>query len=437
MNDQNKKTIDDIVASYASIGRLQKRRKLGLTMAGIVALPLIALTVLQIANNAAVPDNSRAQIDAPAAASPAVAGDVTATQSAELEAFKDQIIAEIAALKAEQSNIQAGSSQLENQSAELNDQLSEISDQRETLELENSRVTEQRERIAAAFAEIEAKQREIEARRAELAQEDPKLEEQRAALDAERNRLESLRDQVSEESSLLEQEIKAINAERTKLAAQRIVVQQRREELQRLIEKSRSIETDDTDSLDAERNAANPDSQMREQEDLVNEQPRNTSAPDRPYSGFRMSAQAEPASVVLSPDENLPYVDAWELDNMRGGFDLGDGMEVSIGLTRTAQLNGEEQYSSYVNLTDAMAGVPVSQANTASGNVVQSGNGNFVSPEVLDSISGSFSTIIQNSLDNQQIELKNVYDISIQNAASVVFDQSARKAVSDAIQLSN
>ena len=225
--------------------------------------------------------------------------------------------------------------------------------------------------------------------------------------------------------------------ERTKLAAQRVVVQQRREELQRLIEKSRGIEADNGDDLNAERNAANPDSQMREQEDLVNEQPRNTATPDRPFSGARMSAQTEPASVVLSPDQNLPYVDAWELDNMRGGFDLGDGMEVSIGLTRSAHINGEEQYTSYMNLTDAIAGVPVSEADTASANLVQSGNGNFVAPEVLDAVSGSFTTIIQNSLDNQQIQLKNVYDISIQNAASVVFDASARKAIDDAMQLSN
>ena len=64
MNDKNKKNIDDIVASYASIGREQKRRKLGLTIGGVAAVPLIALAVMQIANYSGAPDNTRAQAGA-------------------------------------------------------------------------------------------------------------------------------------------------------------------------------------------------------------------------------------------------------------------------------------------------------------------------------------------------------------------------------------
>ena len=123
--------------------------------------------------------------------------------------------------------------------------------------------------------------------------------------------------------------------------------------------------------------------------------------------------------------------------NSRGAYDIGD-MEISIGLTRTASVNGAEQFSSYFNLTDAMNGVSPADMDDASVNLVQNGDGNYVSPDALDSIAGgNFSTIIQNSLDNQDIQLKNVYDISVKNVSEVALDVSARRAIDDAISLTN
>lgn len=425
MDQNNDNNIDQIVASYAAIGRLHQRKRRNYAGIALVALPLLGFLTFQIVTREIRTIDS----DQSAAGAPSV----------ELETFKDQLLTEIQTINAQRNEFERDREKLLQQSTLLENELSDMVERRELLQSQNDEIAAERNRIAEAFAELESKKSEIEKRKAEIASEDPKLEIQRAELgrernklESERNKLESLRAKFAEESSLLEGEIKAINRERTELAAQRMVVQQRREELQKLIEKSRDLEPADADNINGERNASNPEGPVRKQDDLAEEK----NVADRPYTGsdISISAHAESATVFTSPID-LPYVEAYELENMRGGFDLGDGMEISIGLTRSASINGEEQYSNYINLTDAMAGVPGTGASDAPVNLVQSGEGNFVSPDVLGAMTGSFATIIQNSLDNQEIALKNVYDISVQNVSDVVFDASATKAIHDAIQL--
>jgi hypothetical protein len=57
-----------------------------------------------------------------------------------------------------------------------------------------------------------------------------------------------------------------------------------------------------------------------------------------------------------------------------------------------------------------------------------------VSPNVLDGLSSSFGTIIQNSLDNQEIHTLSTYDIAITDVGSTLRDLATNQAISDVLQ---
>jgi hypothetical protein len=102
------------------------------------------------------------------------------------------------------------------------------------------------------------------------------------------------------------------------------------------------------------------------------------------------------------------------LEQMRGGFDLGSGIVASLGIDRAVYINGNLVTSTSVNIPDighmssaqatALAGV----MNTA--NLVQNGPGNSVDPSMLSQAHGA--TIIQNTLNNQQIQALTTLNVS-------------------------
>ena len=55
--NQSNKNIDQIVASYASIGRLQRRRKLHVAIGALAALPVLALIAYQFGGPGSTPAN--------------------------------------------------------------------------------------------------------------------------------------------------------------------------------------------------------------------------------------------------------------------------------------------------------------------------------------------------------------------------------------------
>jgi hypothetical protein len=126
-------------------------------------------------------------------------------------------------------------------------------------------------------------------------------------------------------------------------------------------------------------------------------------------------------------------VEAPALGEMRGGMQLANGMNIAIGLTRSASINGVEQYSSSLRLDDLTAGIGTTALEGFGTNVIQNGAGNFLAPGVLDGLSSGFGTIIQNSLDNQQIHTVSTYDIAISDVGSAIRDIAAAQAVSDTL----
>ncbi len=87
-----------------------------------------------------------------------------------------------------------------------------------------------------------------------------------------------------------------------------------------------------------------------------------------------------------------------ELDSLRGGFTLANGVIIDFGFQKQVFQNGVETFSSHFSLPK---NVPLLQRETF----------NFS----IDQANGLLSTVIQNKLDNQVIKTINTIKIDISN----------------------
>ena len=115
----------------------------------------------------------------------------------------------------------------------------------------------------------------------------------------------------------------------------------------------------------------------------------------------------QPSVWVAVSDEHL--------DNMRGGFDVGAGLNVSFGIVRTISINGDIVNSTRFNLPD-VSRITTEQAQIASAamaeaGIVQNGANNFVAAGVASQLNAG--TVIQNSLNDQKIQTLTVINASV------------------------
>lgn len=121
------------------------------------------------------------------------------------------------------------------------------------------------------------------------------------------------------------------------------------------------------------------------------------------------------------------------LDGLRGGFDIG-GLLVSFGITRNIYINGALITQTTLNFGQ-VSGLSPAQANQlnqqlqAQSLVVQNGPGNSIAPEAL---SGNFATIIQNTLNNQQIIQQTVINAT-SNALALIKNLNVQATVDEAL----
>ncbi|WP_169197480.1 hypothetical protein [Aromatoleum buckelii] len=100
-------------------------------------------------------------------------------------------------------------------------------------------------------------------------------------------------------------------------------------------------------------------------------------------------------------------VDDDTLGGLRGGFETPGGLMLSFGIERVVLINGVLSSTTTLNVADlsqlagGVAGTQALPVGTSVG-VIQIGANNSFDPAVL--ASGSFATVIQNSLDNQKIQ---------------------------------
>lgn len=98
--------------------------------------------------------------------------------------------------------------------------------------------------------------------------------------------------------------------------------------------------------------------------------------------------------------ENYPPVDDYTLDDMRGGFLVAGGLEISFSIERAVMIDGEL-------VSRTMIEVPRAEAAVGS-----------PADAVTIPLSG-FMTLIQNSLDFKTIENLTIIDLEVSNLRSI------------------
>lgn len=126
---------------------------------------------------------------------------------------------------------------------------------------------------------------------------------------------------------------------------------------------------------------------------------------------------ARTALIAMSPAERWKPVSEGRLDVIRGGFDVGSGLLASFGLNRQIYVNGTRVSSASVqipdiaNMTREQAGALL--AATGSASVVQLGPGNNIDATAFTQATAA--TVIQNTLDGQNIQSLTTLDIVVNN----------------------
>ncbi len=227
------------------------------------------------------------------------------------------------------------------------------------------------------------------------------LEREIEAISAQRKALEQRWAQFEAQGELLVTEIMAVNAQRKELDAQRRQLDRHREELAEMLDQA---------------------SRLPRQDASIERAP---------------PPEVVPATTERGDDFGITYesllVDNTLLEELRGGFSIGEGLDVSFGFTQTGYLNGVEQYRNNFTINNMASGLGDVDMSGMGATLVQSGTGNFVSANVLDSMSDRFANIVQNSLDDQVISTTTVFDISLNNVPGALQGMAGEQALLDTL----
>jgi hypothetical protein len=131
-------------------------------------------------------------------------------------------------------------------------------------------------------------------------------------------------------------------------------------------------------------------------------------------------AQAPLSGSAHEPALNSKQAPLWwavsnkHLDKMRGGFDLGQGLLVSFGITRATYINQDLVTSMTLQLGNlnkltALQVQRLSQQINLQPQVIQNGAGNVVDSGAM---SLPLGTYLQNTLNNQVLRTQTVIDIN-------------------------
>lgn len=142
-----------------------------------------------------------------------------------------------------------------------------------------------------------------------------------------------------------------------------------------------------------------------------------------------------PSSMAAEVDvAGWVAVDPATLEQARGGFIAASGLEVSLGIERTVTLNGN--VVSRTNLTIPDIGrLSADQAREAGQalsaiNLVRSGSDGMALPPAIQAAPGA--TLIQNSLNGQQIDSRTVINSSV-NTLGLLTSLNFQGSLGDAI----
>ncbi len=367
--------IDRLVATYAPIGRQHKRRRRVRTVSAACGVTLFASAGAWLATTGSPSlDQLQERLRGLLPAMPR-----PEESAREMQGYPEQ---RDFALKIER----------------LEQQIAAIQAEKRSLESQRSAIAEQSAMLDQLLQETNGKQAGLEARASQGSQ----LDHEIAAIAAQRQALEQRWTQFEAQGELLAMEIVAVNAQRKELANQRQQIERQREELAELMERADRLYRRNADATEVE-------------------------AIQEP------APEATEASTFSTYTNNSLVVNNRELDTMRGGFRVGNGVDVSFGFAQTGSVNGVEQFTNSFSVKSLASGFQNSDMSNMNSVLLQNGGGNFVSAGVLDSLSESFGSIVQNTLDNQVISTTTIMDISLQNVPGSLQGMYGEQALTDSL----
>ena len=125
------------------------------------------------------------------------------------------------------------------------------------------------------------------------------------------------------------------------------------------------------------------------------------------------------------------------LDEVRGGFIDASGLQVSFGIERAIYLNGELVTTTRLNVADlaAISGGKAGASFSGGPGLLQNGPGNTIDSGTL--AASSLATVIQNSLDGQNIRSVTTLNATVNSLGivkSIDLQHSVRGALTDALR---
>ncbi len=282
----------------------------------------------------------------------------------------------------------------------LEQKLAGVEQRRVELERQQDDIGRQRESLDRLLAEVDTRLASTRGG----GDESSALEKEIAAMAAQRQALEERWTQFEAQGELLAMEIIAVNAQRKELESQRRQIARQQRELAELLDKAEGLYRRSVAAYGG-----------------VSPQGTRALPGDSGEFGYSMGSLR---------------VDNGELDSMRGGFTVGRGLDVSFGVTRSGSINGVEQFNNSFTIENMGSGRGSTGLSYSSPMLIQNGSGNYVSEGVLGAMALGFDSIIQNTLDGQQISTTSIYDISLHNVPGVVQGLSGAQALTNSIDAS-
>jgi hypothetical protein len=149
--------------------------------------------------------------------------------------------------------------------------------------------------------------------------------------------------------------------------------------------------------------------------------------------GLAVPAMADDAAV----EWGTPVPDS-ELESVRGGFETGNGLVVSLGIERLVSINGNVVSTTQFNIAD-MARMSSAEAQIARDalqpfHLVQNGPGNSFTADDMPQLMSAL--LIQNSVNDQLIRSQTTINASVNTLAtlkSMNLEATLRQALANVV----
>lgn len=142
----------------------------------------------------------------------------------------------------------------------------------------------------------------------------------------------------------------------------------------------------------------------------------------------RMATEADERPALLAA---TPLDDA-VLDTQRGGFAAPGGLQMTFGIERAVFVNGVLESTTHLRLED-LGQVVANLPPGATLAVVQNGGGNTFATSLP---AGTLGTVVQNSLDDQLLQVVSTIEISV-NSAELLRGMRLDMSLQDALTRSS